>query len=256
MDFPLIYANGCSYSNPDFTKDKVHADYVGEALKGFVLNKSITGSCNRRIIRSSLYDIIKQRKLNPKQKIITIISLTFELRSELWVEDKKTEKSQESNFVTHHFSKRLDWKERLFSGKSLSDGPPNLKLPSSRFLDYYDQGRAYFFSPYAERINLLADLVMFTAVCEKHNINYLIFQAPKAEKLVKEHLLNSFKNEVTNNPQIFDLEKFGFLNWAHNQKFIPHDMLDTPEIGHYNSDAHEAFAKQVLLPKLEETGQI
>lgn len=239
MDFPLVYANGCSYSTPGRSR-KVHANYIADEVNGFLINNSIPGSCNRRIIRTSLYDIIEQKKINPTQKFIAIISLTFELRSELWLESRVTEKEkeQESNFVTHTFTDN------------------NKHIPHTKFFKKYSEGRAYYYSAYAERINLLTDLLMFTATCNKYNVNYLIFQAPMAEKLEHEHVLDFFKKEIKQDTRIFDLETFGFLDWACEKKFNPLDMLDTPEIAHYNSDAHKAFAQQVLMPKLEETGQL
>jgi hypothetical protein len=255
VTFPLVYANGCSYSTPGDGL-RVHADYVTEQINAFHINNSIRGSCNRRIIRTSIYDIIEQRKINPSQKIIALISLSFELRSELWLEDNKPINAQESNFVTHSFSATTDWRTRLFKGTLLNDSIGNSKIPNSKFLEQYNNGRAYFYSPYAERINLLTDLLMFTAICEKYNINYLLFQAPKAEKLENEHLLDFLKNQLYNDPRVFDLETFGFLDWAYNQKFNPLDMLDTPQIAHYNSDAHQAFANEILMPKLAETGQL
>ena len=252
MSFPLIYANGDSYTTPS-TGVRVHADYLAENLNGFLINNSINGSCNRRIIRSSLYDIIQQRKHNPSQKIIAIISLSFELRSELWIEDIAPEnkmdpdREQESNFVTHSFSGSLNWRKRMFSGK-LGNPTLNRRIQPSKFLDHYNKGRAYFYSPYAERINLYADLIMFTASCKKYNINYLIFRGPLPEQLQPEHVIEFFKAEIVKDTRVVDLENFGFCNWCCEQKFIPRDMFDTPEIAHYNSDAHEAFAKQVLLP--------
>ena len=269
MDFPLIYCNGCSYSNSLFHPDlngKVHADYVGETLNGFVLNKSISGSNNRRIIRTSLHDIIHQRQLNPNQKIIVFISLTFEIRSDLWVDDLTADYPEESQFVTHQFSVFTDWQERLLLGKPIDTSwsrkyTPQPKLIQSdmlrsKFSTHLNKAKAFFFSPYAERINLLTDLLMFTAACKQYNINYLIFQAPVAQQLDDEYLLDFFKDQIAKDLRIFNLETFGFLNWAHEQKFIPLDSLDNPTIGHYNSDAHKAFADQVLIPKLKETKQI
>lgn len=270
MSSPLIYANGCSYSNSSYYPDlngKVHADYVGETLNGFVLNKSICGSNNRRIIRTSLHDIIHQRQLNPKQKIIALISLSFEIRSDLWVDDLiinqvddiTPDYPEESQFVTHQFSALTDWRERLLLGKPIYTPWPKRiqsEMLRSKFSTHLSRAKAFFFSSYAERINLLTDLLMFTAVCKQYNINYLIFQAPIAQQLNDEYLLDFFKDQIAKDLRIFNLETFGFLNWAHEQKFIPLDMLDNPTIGHYNSDAHKAFADQVLIPKLKETKQI
>ena len=262
-DFPLIYCNGDSYSNPLFhpaLDKKTFAEYVGNALNGFVLNQSINGSCNRRIVRTSLYDMIEQRRVNPNQKIILLLNLTFEIRSDLWVDDIKVEREQESHFVGHQFAKIDTWKEKLLKGKPIYGIATGAKresdMLSSRFLPKLNHGKAFFYSPYAERINLYADLIMFTAFCDQHNINYLIFQSPRAEKLQEEHLLDTFKSKVNNNAKVFDLENFGFLDWAYNQKYKPLDKLDLPQIGHYNKDAHKAFAEQVLIPKLEETKQI
>ena len=261
----MIYGNGCSYSDPHWhpaVNEKTHVEYVGEMLGGFVLNKAISGSCNRRIIRTSLYDIIEQRRLNPKQKIIALISLTFEMRSDLWVDDITVTAPEESHFTSHQFSIETNWKELLLSGKSMGKNQASSRhetpMLSSRFLNKLREGKAFFFSPYAERINLLADLIMFTAVCKKYDINYLIFQAPRAEKLAEDHLLDFFKKEIDADPQIFDLEGFGLCDWANNNNYIPIDdgWGNPREIGHYGNDAHKAFAKQILIPKLKETQQL
>ena len=52
--------------------------------------------------------------------------------------------------------------------------------------------------------------------------------------------------------RFFDFENFGFCDWCCEQKFIPLDFLDRPNIGHYGPEAHKAFAEQILIPKLQE----
>ena len=89
MDFPLIYCNGDSYSNENYRpilNGKVYANSVAEHYRGFVINKAISGCSNRRIIRTSVHDLIQQRQLNPTQEIIALIGLTFDLRSEIWIQ--------------------------------------------------------------------------------------------------------------------------------------------------------------------------
>ena len=254
MTFPLIYCNGDSYTDNFYhtsLRDKICCNIVGRYCNGFVINKSITGSCNRRIIRTTLHDIIAQRKLNPEQKIIALIGLSFELRSELWVEHVHATIPEESNFKTHQFSEKLTWREDLLSNIDIET--KNVYKLDKKFFDFYSQGRAYFYSPYAERINLLTDLIMLRSVFESLNVDFLIFQSPKAEKLDQEYLLDFFKNEIANDARFFDFENFSFCSWCCDNKFIPLDYHDRPEIGHYGADAHEAFAKQILIPKLQET---
>ena len=253
IDFPLIYCNGDSYSDDQYhlsLNEKTYANVIGEHCNGFVINTAMSGSCNRRIIRTSLHDLILQRQQNPLQKIIALINLSFELRSELWVDDLSSEHPRESNFVTHSFSSQLNWRDNLLSNKDIET--PNKYKLDTKFYEKFSQGRAYFFSPYSERINLLADLIMLKSTLDNMNIDFLIFQGPVAEKLESDYLLDFFKQQIAMDQRIFDLETFGFCSWAHEQKFVPLDYLDRPEIGHYGPDAHRAFATTVLLPKLKE----
>jgi len=254
MDFPLIYCNGDSYSNEHYHESlvgKTYAHAVGAHCNGFTINNAISGSCNRRIIRTTVHDITQQRKLNPTQPIIALLGLSFELRSELWIDELQSNlRPEESNLRTHVFSRQVSWRDNLLNDVDIeSDNPHEL---NEKFFKKYSEGRAFFFSPYQERINLLTDLIMLRALFEKLNVNFLIFQSPKEEKLESDYLLDFLKNEIATDNRIMDLESFGFTDWCHKQNFTPLDMLDSPGIAHYGPDAHEAFAKQFLIPKLEE----
>jgi len=261
MNFPLIYCNGCSYSDENYLpktkqtimKQNVYVNRVQEHIgSGFVLNRAIVRSSNRRIIRSSLHDLYHQRQINSKQKIIALIQLTFDLRGELWHESKKNNSSPvESNFITHQFTDRQDWKERLLNGADISTTRYQSQIMENPFFKKYSEGRAFFYSPYQERINLLADLVMFTNVCNNLNVEYLIFQGPKAERLEEEYLIHFFKSLLPVD-NVMDLESFGFIDWCFEQnKFLPLDDDDPPEVGHYGPDAHRAFADTIIIPQLQ-----
>ena len=246
-DFPLIYCNGDSYSDENYhpsLEGKTYAHVLGKHFNGFVINNAIRGSCNRRIIRSSVYDLIQQREQNPDQKIFAIVSLSFELRGEIWNDKKTTADPKESNFQPHVFSKDLNWRESLLNLLPINNNKPD------SFLDKYSQGRAYYYSPYAERINLMCDLIMFQALMNSLNIEFLVFQGPLAEKLEQEHLLDFFKERLDSN-RFIDFETFSFCSWCFEQNFIPLDFKDRPAIGHYGADAHRAFAEEILIPYFE-----
>lgn len=252
IDFPLIYCNGDSYSNENYhstLKENVYANAVGRACGGFVINQSINGSCNRRIIRTTIHDMIQQRQLNPEQKIIALIGLSFELRSELWIDNiNENTRSEESNLRTHTFSDQLNWRENLL--KDIAINSPNDYAQHNKFFEKFSQGRAFFFSPYAERINLLCDLIMLRALLDSLNIHFIIFQSPAAEKLQSDYLLDFFKKQIAEDNRFLDLETFGFCDWCNEQGFVPLDSLDRPKIGHYGPEAHIAFAEKILIPKL------
>lgn len=246
-DHPLVYCNGDSYSDQNFfpaLKENTYAHVVGQHLNGFVINNAIKGSCNRRIVRTSVHDLIQQRQLNPEQKIIALISLSFELRFELWHEDVTNADPAESNFCPHMFSHKNNWRDLLLGGKQIADKQQN------DFLDKYYQGRAYYYSPYAERINLMCDLVMFQTLMKQLDIKFLIFQGPMSEELKEEYLLDFFKSQLSKE-NFFDFEKFSFTTWCYQQGFEPIDFKDQPLIGHYSVDAHRAFAEKIIIPQLE-----
>jgi hypothetical protein len=252
MDHPLIYCNGDSYSDDSFhptLRNNTYVNFVASELNGFAINAAISGSCNRRIIRSTLHDVIQQRRLNPTQKIIALIGLSFELRSEFWIDNiENTQSAEESNFVTHAFSAQINWRENLLAGNNIDSS--NRYKQDEKFFKKFSEGRAFFFSPYAERINLLADLIMLRSLLESLSIEFLIFQSPMAEKLESEYLLDFFKKEIATDERFIDFETFGFPDWCHEQKFTPLDYFDRPTIGHYGPDAHKAFAEKILIPKL------
>ncbi len=253
-DFPLIYCNGDSYSDENYDlslKNSVYANAVAAHCNGFVVNRAMSGSCNRRIVRTTLHDVIHQRNLNPTQKIIALIGLSFELRSEIW-DDTRTIKSDsaESNFVTHTFSESLDWRQKLLAGLDINT--TNQFGLDKKFFDYYSKGRAYFYSPYAERINLLTDLIMLKSTMHALNVDFLIFQSPQAEKLESDYLLDFLKQQIAGDARFFDFEEFGFCSWCFENGFVPLNKSESPTIGHYGTDAHFAFANCVLIPRLTE----
>jgi hypothetical protein len=257
LDFPLIYCNGDSYSDPNYhpvLQNQTYAHHVGKALGAFVINNAISGSCNRRIIRSACHDLLKQRNLNPTQQIIALIGFSFEIRDEIWIDDLEQDREpQESHFRTHQFSEEVHWKKHLLDDRLIMK--ENQHAVNKKFLRRWSEGRAFFYSSYAERINFLLDVLMFQAVLEKHNIKYLMFQGPMAEKLEHEYLLDFFKNQIQD-PRIFDFEGFSFCDWCHEHNYESLDLKAPIGSGHYGPDAHQAFALEVLLPKLKKTKQI
>jgi hypothetical protein len=188
--------------------------------------------------------MIQQRQLNPDQPIFAFISLSYEIRSELWHEDAKTSKPVESNFKTHVFTKKDNWRTLLLNNEDIGFSKKN-----NEFHNKYSTGRAYYYSPYAERINLMCDLVMFQSLMAQLNVKFLMFQGPVAEQLEQEYLLDFFKLQLSNK-NFLDFEKFGFTNWCFDRGFEPLDFKTRPTVGHYGADAHKAFAEQVLIPTI------
>ena len=181
-----------------------------------------------------------------------MISLSFEIRDEIWLEDIVQDRDPvESHFRTHQFSLMLNWRDRLLSGLDMAH---TNTLADAKFLKRWSEGRAFFYSPYAERINLMMDILLFKNLLDANNIQFLIFQGPTAEKLDTEYLLDFFKSQGQDT-RIFDLEQFSLCDWCDKRGYATLCQHDRP-IAHYGPDAHRAFAQDVLWPKLQQTGQI
>ena len=276
LEFPLIYCNGDSYTTEWYHKSlrKSTYDYVvGDYFSGFVMNRAISGSCNRRIIRTSIADLMQQRELNKGQRIIALIGLSFELRSEFWNEDmlhddsiyrhflkKDVDSSEmqfssfESNFRSYQFATKVDWLEQLMAGKTIASKKVLSNTVSPKFFNMLTKSRAFFYSPYAERINLYCDLILFRALMKELDIEFLVFNAPPQEtKMSKEFLLDHFSKEIFSDKRFIGFEDdFNFCQHLKKHNFIPIDPDENPDLGHYGPDGHEFFAKDVLIPLLED----
>lgn len=241
MQHPLIYVNGCSYSDENYHPTMLantYAHYYGAMVNGFVLSRARAGSCNRRIIRTTVHDVIKQRQLNPTQRIIALIQLTFEIRDEIWIDElAQTLDPCETQFRTHQFSVLDNCRQRLLNNENISN--------HDGFLRKWSEGRAFFYNSYAERINLLMDVLLLRNLFNSLNIEYLIFQGPTAERLNDEYLKDFFLTQL-DDPRILNFETFGFCNWCGQRGFTPLDSTEPADIGHYKPDAHLAFAEKFL----------
>jgi hypothetical protein len=259
----IVYCNGDSHidsrypTNKDW-RDKIYCNYVGQELNAFVINQALSGSCTRRIIRTSVHDLILHRRLNPHAKIVALISLSFDLRSEIWWPPGSNGAPEESDFITHTFSDQIDWRERLFKKNVVNPKKIDSIVNDDVAAKYYEQfskGRAFFFSTEAERINFLCDLIMFRSLLESLKIDFLIFQGPPVDKLSECYLKDFFQKELSSDQRFFDFENFSFTRWCHEQEFIPYDFKERPLIGHYEPNAHEKFAQDVILPALRNTAK-
>ena len=254
---PLIYCNGCSYSNNKYhpsLNNSTYADVIGRGYGGFVINRAVNGSCNRRIIRTSLLDLLEQRRLNADQPIFAILGLSFDLRKETWNETASPEFANESNFVSYNFTSEQDWKTRLFSKQDLD--PQSQTNLDPKWFGKLSEAQAYFHSPLAERINTFADLIMLHSILKDHQVSLLVFQAPPVERIENEHVLDQLRTQI-DTPNFLELETLSFTRWCWEQGYSNLEQkTGVTDCGHPDAAGHRAFAKQVLIPRLEHVLQV
>jgi hypothetical protein len=61
----IVYSNSCSFGAPG-QGHRVYADYVEETFDASLINQGKPSSCNRRILRTSLRDLIQIKQEHKK----------------------------------------------------------------------------------------------------------------------------------------------------------------------------------------------
>lgn len=248
----IIVLGGSQQSNiwyQNFLKTKkvcLLSDVVANHFNGFCINLSWPGASNRRHIRRSMIECITQRELNPNQRIILILELSFALRKELWVDDYQNKDMDEANFFQIQIANDNEWWKDRGDKKSFND---HLKM-HKKYFDRWLSSQRYFYSSYGELINLYQDILSLIAFLKLQKIDYIIFQGNPVESFEPTFIKDIFKKQLDQYKNVLDLEKFSFTEWCISQNFVPIDSLDRPFIGHPSPQAHEAFAKQIIIPLL------
>lgn len=235
----LVYSNSCSFGAPN-QGHKVYADYVAENFGAKLINNGIPGSCNRRIIRSALRDLLGLQ--STEQQILALVGLSFISRTELWQSDLSPV-GDDGHFrpiiIDHD---KISWKE-----KGLIDTiVPNIhEFARSAVQEYYKQWLAHL-SLESEVTNLLTDLIMFTGWLQSKNIKYLIFcntdTFPGEPQVgLTSPFISSLHQTVCTDKNLLNFWEFSFKDYALSNNFTPKDADRFGIHGHPGADAHQLF---------------
>ena len=267
LNFPLIIASGDSQMSPTWYSETlgIHKNSVqlcsnilSNDLGGYCINLGVGGSSNRRILRSVLHACIEQLQQNPNQKTIVVIGLSFDLRKEIWVERGTNSTGIDENFLSVQLAQNVNWwnvsrlQKKIDPADKIATNVTSLfSSTEKKYLEKWQHGEMFFYSPYAENTNLLMDLIMLTSFFRENNIDYLIFRGQPIEQFDSAYLMDFFKNQINRDSGILDLFNFSFNKWSLSHGYQPVDLLDRPEIGHPSLEAHFKFGK-FLTQKLKE----
>lgn len=244
----IVYVNGCSYANA--SDGKVYGDFLGEIYKCDTINSSMGGCSNTRIIRSSLRDLIELKKNN--NDIVAVISLSFLNRIELWdIESKQHIKDgdfakfpsiKDGDFVQIQTVNKLDW----------YDKKQPIDLINNLYKDYIKQWLTWY-NVEAETVNLLQQILSFAGWCKYKQIKYVIFSGPLQESIdFNSPFVESFYNEMVNDPQIINIFEESFTEWCYNKGYRGIDDYNmeihgkTYKCGHLGEEAHQAWANYLV----------
>lgn len=232
----MVYVNGDSYAC--FSDGKTYADFLGEYLGTHSVNAAISGSCNARILRTTVRDLIKINS----EKVYVVISLSFPLRTELW-DDQLIGKNRFIN-DGEFTSFALTTSKRWYYDKE--------KVSNGRYKNWIEQ-QLRWYNVEAETVNLLKDVLLLTAWLKSKKILYVILSGPLQEPIdFQSAFVKDFYSELRLDPNIIDFFENSFTEWCISRGHKPIDNYTqeihgkTYTVGHHGETAHRDFAEFVV----------
>jgi len=242
----IVYVNGCSYAS--ISDGKRYSEYLAEHFNCDSVNAAIPGSCNSRILRTSLRDLINLKKQH--KDIVAIISLSFVLRTEVWNRDPNRQdrwkQSGDGDFISMQFTGAHDWK------KKLDKGHVDWKISGTQLRNY---GKSWliWYDVESEITKLLQQIILFTAWCKSNAIKCVLFSGPLQESIDFESpFVKPFYDVVQEDTSVIDIFNKSFTEWC---KLAGHTPIDkfTMQIhgnsyacGHHGAAAHRDWAKFLI----------
>jgi len=239
----ILYSNSCSFGAPDLEHD-VYSDYVAGEFSAELLNKGLPKSCNRRIIRRSLRDLIE---LVDTSDVFVLIGLTFISRTELW-QPWIDPAGNDGHFLPVQIDQsKIDWS---VSGLIDTVVPDIHKLADVRIQEYYKNWLLHY-HPESIMTDLLTDIIMFTGWLERKNIKYLVFSNaelfPGDNKVgYNSPFIESLKQQILNNKNIINPWEFSFCTHSLELGLVPKDYHVYKNQGHPGGEAHKKFADLLI----------
>jgi hypothetical protein len=180
----ILYSNGCSYTaNFDLTVDQRYPAIIAKRLGCKYQEAAEPGSCNRRIIRTTIQDCLKLQG----QDVLALIQLSHLGRTEY--------PSQENPLDDPFFSIKSN--DTVYA-------PEDAK----KYAEYYWR----LHSDQQMLINQVTDLIGLVSFFKQQNIKYLIYLGPRENDLWAEHLKSDARFRYLNSdPGVVDLTSFYML---------------------------------------------
>lgn len=238
----IVYSNSCSFGVKQ--EHPVYAELVADEFNASLVNAGQPGACNRRIIRSSLRDLIDLKKQN--KKVLCLLGLSFITRTELW-QPLIPALANDGNFhpIIVDYAK-FNWTQGLVDTQ-VND----IHLAARDDVqDYYKQWLLHM-SKEAIVTDTVADIIMFKECCIQNDINVLIWSntqiwPAEPEVATSNIFLKDFVEHITADRHIIDPWKFSFQQYAIEHGHRPKDESSFGLSGHPNKHAHKDFANYLI----------
>jgi hypothetical protein len=217
-----LYVNGCSHAMDYQIRQqgtKQYADLLSDQNGWTLNNRALPGTCNQRIIRSTVKDSV-----NFSPNTLALISLTYLDRTEIGVEEEPRTPEQ----ALWHQDYFVPIKSDGWSGDSRTE---------SYAKEYYK-----LFDWYSSFVNLATGVFLLTQLFKQRNIQYLIFNysmklTPTQQAQVQHHpIVQEIEKDSSVLSIVSDclIKHIGPGNWYYDKNF-----------GHFDESGHAHAAKVI-----------
>ena len=238
----IVYSNSCSFGAKQ--KHSIYPEIVADAFSASLVNAGRSGSCNRRIIRNSLRDLINLK--NKNEEILCLIGLSFITRTELW-QPLIPALSTDGNFHPLMVEcTKFDWTRGL-----LDTQVKDIHLSAPKEVQEYYKQWLLHMSKEAIITDTIADIIMFKDFCLQNNISTLIWSNTQVwpaepEVATDDVFLKDFIEYISIDNCIIDPWKFSFQQYAIDRGHRPKDEHVWGLSGHPSENSHKDFAKFLI----------
>lgn len=222
----ILYCNSDSYGV--MSTGLRYSDFLAQSLNAKVINAGLPGSCNQRIFRNTVRDIIKLRQ-KTTESILCVICLGSLIRHEWWNSLKKPGPTDTDGHFESFQVHGLDNKKHLAAG-------------------YIDQWYRVY-NDEAAQTNLLMELVLLTAWLKNNNCDYTIFAGNNLTYKPLDYsdiFIKDFASTVFADDKILHLNTFSFTQYCLDKGHRPFDFDQWGIHGHHGEEAHSDFANFLL----------
>lgn len=221
----IVYSNSDSYGvlSTGVTYPKLLAD----SLNAKVINAGLPGSCNQRIIRTTVRDLTQLRN-KTDEPVLCLICLGFLMRGEWW-DNTRPSIGTDGHFRSFqiHASKNID----------------------NNVIQEYMKQWYRVYDDEATQTNLLMELVLLTNWLKSKNIKYIIFAGNNVtykEIDYNDVFIKDFSSVIFSDKDVLNIHNFSFVKYCCDRGHVPFDFDLYQNHGHHGEAAHKEFANFLL----------
>lgn len=239
----IVYSNSCSFGAKQ--SYATYGEILAQNLDAEFINAGRFSSCNRRIIRCTVRDILKLRQ-NFDDLVLVLVGLTFISRTELWQPDLPAVDNDGHFHPITIDDSAINWTQGLIN----TFVPDVHQYAREPLQQYY---RHWLLHMHKESLitELATDVVMLTDFCQHNNIQLLLWSNtqvwPGPPEVARDDVfLQDLSAKIMASTNILNPWTFCFKQFALDLGLVPFDYDRYGDDGHPGETAHQRFAEFLL----------